>query len=95
MKTLLTAMALACFLHVVMNSRLTTPNMSADLDDVAQEDKELEKALHEILYQEDDQDLQVRFPSRGVFCFRSVTKSILTPWQQEGTNQGEKLGCRQ
>lgn len=66
MKTLLVAMALAWGFHVVVNSRLARHgplSLAAafdDADDKAQDDKELEKALQEILYQEDDQDLQVR-----------------------------------
>ena len=60
-------MALACFLHVVMNSRLVSQESVIsdpdDADEKAFDEKELEKALHEILYQDDDQDLQVCSPS--------------------------------
>lgn len=70
MKSLLAIMALACVLNVVLNARIFGEKADGEIDlrgeindseedEKLAEDKELDKALQEILYQDEDQDLSV------------------------------------
>lgn len=71
MKFLIAAMALACVLNVVINARLFGQRQEEaeidfkgeidhEEDESLAENKELDRALQEILYQDEDQDLSVR-----------------------------------
>ena len=89
MKTLLRAVALVCFLHVVMMGKLTTtvaPEVPTDdeTDDrTTLDDQELEKALQEIMEnREDDQELQV-----------SLSKLCSSPAQQFKRGSEEVPKC--
>ncbi|XP_022711339.1 uncharacterized protein LOC111273717 [Varroa jacobsoni] len=71
MKFLIAAMALACVLNVVINARLFGQRQEEaeidfkgeidhEEDESLAENKELDRALQEILYQDEDQDLSAR-----------------------------------